>query len=240
MKVLISEDQPQLQTLMKLMMRKWGYEADIASNGLEAFNLAKENQYDVCIMDLKMPIMDGYKATKKIRNELSFLPILALTGNPVSEKEKCLKVGMDDFLKKPCNNSELRQKIAELTIKTIKLDIEHDKIKITKEMPMDSKHLQELRELDKKGLTKLTFTGSGHEFIVHKNVQNKISYDFIDQGQELSEFIDRSDDKPGLCHLYKANLLVNTRSLLPEELEERIREEDDILKKHISPVVQCH
>jgi hypothetical protein len=69
-------------------------------------------------------------------------------------------------------------------------------------------------------------------------VQNKISYDFIDRKQELSEFIDRSDDKPGLCHLYKANLLVNTRSLLSEELEERLREEDELLKKHLSSVVK--
>ena len=65
MRVLISEDQAQFQTLMKIMMRKWGYETDIASNGLEAFNLAKENQYDICLMDLKMPVMDGYEATKK-------------------------------------------------------------------------------------------------------------------------------------------------------------------------------
>jgi CheY-like chemotaxis protein len=73
-------------------------------------------------MDLKMSVMDGYETTNKIRNELPYLPILALTGNPESDKEKCLKTGMDDFLKKPFDISELRQKITDLTVKTIKLN----------------------------------------------------------------------------------------------------------------------
>jgi CheY-like chemotaxis protein len=150
MKVLISEDQPHLQTIMKSMMRKWGYEADITSNGLEAFNLAKEKQYDICIMDLKMPVMDGYEATNKIRNELPYLPILALTGNPESEKEKCFKAGMDDFLKKPFNISELQQKIIDLTVKTRQLNTEHEKFSIIKELRIDSEHFKELSKLNKK------------------------------------------------------------------------------------------
>ncbi len=69
---------------------------------------------------------------------------------------------------------------------------------------MDAEHEKELRELRKKGLTKLCIYGSGGEFtfIVDERVQNKISLDLIGKKQEISEFLDRSEDKPGLCHLY--------------------------------------
>jgi hypothetical protein len=73
--------------------------------------------------------------------------------------------------------------------------------------------------------------GLGHVFIVHKNIQNKISYDLIGEGKELSEFIDRSPTEPGRCHLYKANLHVTKDLFLPEELDEAMRREDAIAMK---------
>ena len=91
--------------------------------------------------------------------------------------------------------------------------------------------LQELRELKKKGLTKLKLVGLGYVFIVHKNIQNKISHDLIGECKELSEFIDRSPSEPGRCHLYKANLHVTKDLLLPEELSEEIRKENEIVAK---------
>jgi CheY-like chemotaxis protein len=179
MRVLISEDQEQLQTLMQLMMRKWGYESDAASNGLEAFFLAKNNHYDLCIMDLKMPVMDGYEATRKIRSELPFFPILALTGNPDSEKDDCMITGMDDFLRKPCDNNDLKQKIVELTVKPVKVEIKCEKMIISSDMPADKEELQELIELKKKGLAKYKLAGSETIFILNENIQENNLHDII-------------------------------------------------------------
>lgn len=97
---------------------------------------------------------------------------------------------------------------------------------------MDSEHFKELRELRKKGLTKLKIHGTGSEFtcIVDQRVQNKISHDLIGKKQELSEFLDRSEDKPGICHLYKDNFMVNTSYVLPDELEEHKEKEEIVLE----------
>ncbi len=96
---------------------------------------------------------------------------------------------------------------------------------------MNSKELKELRELKKKGLTKLKLVGLGRAFIVHQNIQNKISHDLIGENKELSEFIDRSSSEPGRCHLYKVNLHVTKDLFLPEELEEAARKEDVLAMK---------
>lgn len=96
---------------------------------------------------------------------------------------------------------------------------------------MNADELKELRELKEKGLTKLKLVGLDRSFIVHKNIQNRISYDLIGAGKEISEFIDRSPDEPGRCHLYKANLHVTKDLFLPDELEEAIRREEEIAAK---------
>ena len=82
---------------------------------------------------------------------------------------------------------------------------------------MNKEELQELMELKKKGLTKLRLVGTDAIFIVHKNIQNKISHDIIGEGKELSEFIDRSEKEPGKCHLYRVNLHVTKDIFTPEE-----------------------
>ncbi len=93
---------------------------------------------------------------------------------------------------------------------------------------MNPDELKELIELKKKGLTKLKIVGVGYTFVVHRNIQNKISYDLIGEGKELSEFLDRSEKEPGRCHLYKMNLHVTKDLFTPDELEEAIQREDRI------------
>lgn len=96
---------------------------------------------------------------------------------------------------------------------------------------MDAAELEELRKLKSKGLTKLKLLGTDYSFVVHKNIQNKISDDLVGEGKELSEFIDRSEDEPGRRHLYKANLHVTKDLFIPEELEEAIERENKIAEK---------
>ncbi len=96
---------------------------------------------------------------------------------------------------------------------------------------MNSEELKELIELKEKGLTRLKLLGLEHAFIVHKNIQNKISHDLVGEGKDLSTFIDRSPSEPGFCHLYKFNLHITKALFLPEELDEAIRKEDEVVMK---------
>lgn len=239
MKILIAEDNIHIQKANMAIMGNWGFDFDIVSNGMEAVEhaLNNEGEYDLCLMDIDMPLMNGYEATKIIRRRVKYFPIMALTGN-LTIGDNYWEAGMDDFLEKPYNLDKLFDKINELTVKTFKLEIKDTDIYFKKEMPMDAEHLKELRKLREKGLTKLCIRGTGCELIVDERVQNKISYDLIGKKQELSEFLDRSEDKPGICHLYKANFMLNTKYVLPDELDEYEKEEEAILKECKSKFVK--
>ena len=232
MKILIAEDDPMLQTMAGNIMNYWGFDFDMASNGVEAVDRARANQgeYDLCLMDIDMPVMNGMEATKIIRTELQYFPIMAVTGN-VNAQREFLAVGMDDYLGKPYSVHEIYQKINELTVKSVKIYKRQDQLLIRKEMPMDKNELNELKELDKKGLTKFSLIDTNYKFITHKNLQNKLSHDFIAKGKLLSEFLDRSPEDPGIVHLYAANLQANKRHIWPERLEELAEKEDKELEE---------
>lgn len=233
MKILVAEDDQGQQELIEMLMDDWGYEFDIASNGQKAVKLSKiyEGKYDLCLMDIDMPIMNGFEATTIIRRKMKYFPIMALTGNSIA-KDQCLEVGMDDFLQKPYYSGDLYDKINELTVKVVTLYKEQNHIILRKEIPVDPEELKELRNLDKKGLIKFSLIATGYKFIVHKNLQNKISHDFIAKRKLLSEFLDRSTDEPGIIHLYASNLHASKRHILPEVLEQLAQEEDEIMKDY--------
>jgi len=235
MNILIAEDNPFIQTLQSELMIEWGFSYDMASNGIEAVEYAKRNsgKYDLCLMDVEMPMMNGIEASKIIRRETPYFPIMAFTSN-AEYRPKCIEAGMDEFMEKLCLPDELLQTINELTTKLILINSNANNVSVQEITPMNHDELQELRTLKSKGLTKLKLVGLGHTFIVHKNIQNKISHDLIGECKELSEFIDRSPLEPGRCHLYKTNLYVTKDLFLPEELEEAIRREDEIAMKFVT------
>lgn len=110
-KVLIVEDQEVNIVLLKTMLHKFkdNLEIDAAINGKEAVQLVKSNTYNLILMDIQMPVMNGYDASRIIRNELKFTnPIIALTANVVKgEYERCIEAGMDDYLFKPLTKDKL-------------------------------------------------------------------------------------------------------------------------------------
>lgn len=112
-KVLVVEDIALNQLLMKTLLDDFGFERDIASNGKIAVEKIKENSYDIVLMDLQMPEMNGFEATEYIRNELkSNIPIIALTADVTTvDLEKCTAVGMDDYIAKPVDERVLYSKI---------------------------------------------------------------------------------------------------------------------------------
>ena len=110
-KILVAEDNKTNQAVVKLTLKKIGYECDIVENGLEVLEaLSKNCDYTIIFMDLQMPKMDGISAAKKIRETYGAKapPIIALTANAFSsDKIACREAGMSDFLTKPLNKTEL-------------------------------------------------------------------------------------------------------------------------------------
>ena len=120
--ILLAEDNLMNQLLAKKIFKKWNCKFDIADNGKIAVDKLLQTDYDIILMDMQMPEMDGYEATKYIRNHLpspkSTIPIIAVTAHAlVGEKEKCLALGMNEYIPKPFNQRFLYEKIKALTLK---------------------------------------------------------------------------------------------------------------------------
>ena len=111
-KILIAEDNDSNYILMTYILKKY-YQFERAKNGQEAVEMAEKGEYDIVLMDIKMPVMDGLEATKAIKESLPDLPIIALTANAFdSDRQLAMEAGCDDFLSKPVSS--------ELCLKTIK------------------------------------------------------------------------------------------------------------------------
>jgi len=117
-RILLAEDNVVNQKLaLRLLERKLGYKADLANNGKEVIESLERLDYDIILMDCQMPELDGYEATRIIRDLKSpvrdhKIPIIAMTANAMAgDREKCLKAGMDDYVGKPIKVDELAEAI---------------------------------------------------------------------------------------------------------------------------------
>jgi len=123
MKILLAEDNRVNQKLVVGLLEKWGHRVTISDNGLEAVKAFQTDPFDLLIMDVQMPEMDGLEATRKIREcELKtgqHVPIIAMTAHAMTgDREQCLQAGMDGYVSKPLRMHELYQAIANLFSKT--------------------------------------------------------------------------------------------------------------------------
>jgi signal transduction histidine kinase/CheY-like chemotaxis protein len=113
--VLVVEDNPVNQLVVKGLLSKHGYQVFSASNGVQAIEALEQQSFDLILMDCQMPIMDGFEATRHIRNlpsTVASVPIIAVTANAMSEdRHLCLEVGMNDYLCKPIDAQILNRKI---------------------------------------------------------------------------------------------------------------------------------
>ncbi|RLJ77316.1 ATP-binding protein [Pedobacter alluvionis] len=109
LRVLVVDDNAINQSLMQHLLLQWNVNFDIVSNGLEAIEQLSGQTYDLVLMDIQMPKMDGYAATQHIRDVLkSNIPIIAMTAHAMAgEREKCLSRGMNEYLSKPINEEKL-------------------------------------------------------------------------------------------------------------------------------------
>jgi PAS domain S-box-containing protein len=125
LRILVVEDNKINQFVVKQIISKWNANIEIVSNGREAIDMLMENDFDIVLMDLQMPELTGFDATKMIRSENSkvknsAIPIIALTADAFIEtKREVLQAGMDDFVTKPINQEDLFAKIVKYTSKKI-------------------------------------------------------------------------------------------------------------------------
>ena len=111
-KVLLVEDNPVNQTVIDAMLRGLGFDVSLATDGAQAIDCARNGLFAAILMDCRLPIVDGYEATRQIRQlpEYAQVPIIALTANALQgDRESCLRAGMNDYLSKPFKRMDLQQ-----------------------------------------------------------------------------------------------------------------------------------
>jgi CheY-like chemotaxis protein len=116
LQILLAEDNPVNQRLAVHMLEKMGHLVAVAQTGKEALDALRTGRFDLVLMDLQMPEMDGFAATREIRGAeqhgQGHVPVIAMTAHAMKgDREECLAAGMDDYLAKPINSEELRQVI---------------------------------------------------------------------------------------------------------------------------------
>ena len=118
LRIVLAEDNRINQQVAMRLLTKWGHSVTICGNGRDAIDAVASGSYDVVLMDMQMPIVDGIKATTEIRalaGGVGQIPIVALTAHAMnSDRDRCLAAGMDAYLSKPIRAQELAAVFAEL------------------------------------------------------------------------------------------------------------------------------
>ncbi len=149
-RVLLAEDNPVNQEVAKAMLQRMGLDMTIANNGQEALALIDRLSFDLVLMDCQMPVMDGFEASRRIRQReqtmgLNPLPIIALTANAISgDREHCLAQGMDDYLSKPFSQLQLNQTLSRWLPEKDSTPVESS---TSGKIEIDQQVIRQLREL---------------------------------------------------------------------------------------------
>ncbi len=126
-KILVVEDNEVNILLLRHLFKNWEVKYDLAGNGRQAIEKLKNRHYNIILMDIQMPVMDGYSAAMEIRENLGLkTPIIAMTAHALQgEREKCLGCGMNDYISKPVHELQLRDLILRYTgINPVSEDLE--------------------------------------------------------------------------------------------------------------------
>ena len=153
-KILLAEDDFDFGTILKQYLEISGFEVVWAKNGQEAFNVFKENQFDICVLDVMMPILDGFSLAKKIIDINPEIPFLFLTAKSLKEdKIKGLKLGADDYIIKPCEADELVLRIQNILKRSHLISIKSNEIIVIGNYKFDIENLQLIHDFKTQRLT---------------------------------------------------------------------------------------
>jgi len=135
-RVLVVDDGATNRKLVSLILRRAGVEVATAENGQVGVEMAGREHFDVILMDMQMPVLDGYSATRQLREQGSRVPIVALTANAmVGDDQKCREAGCTAYLTKPIDADRLVQLLAELLARKQAPDTEHDPTDTARHLP---------------------------------------------------------------------------------------------------------
>lgn len=111
--VLFADDSPDNQVIVSHMLKSAGANVAVVDNGQAVLDSLRERSYDVVLMDVQMPVMDGFEAVARIRNEGKTIPVIALTAHALrGDREKCLDSGFTDYISKPIEFSALLEQLS--------------------------------------------------------------------------------------------------------------------------------
>ncbi len=195
LRILLVEDNPINQRVANgILSEMWGHEVETASHGQEALDLLENNSFDVIFMDIQMPVMDGFTATKKIREieqETGIhLPIIAMTANAMKgDEERCLEAGMDGYISKPIKSEKLKEAILSV------LDSSDENEPAT-EIPIDRNETAEESESDVEQFDKQAFLESygENQAIIHELIE-MYNNDVPAMLENVKQAIDQRDSK---------------------------------------------
>ena len=153
-RILVAEDNLVNQKVAMRMLEKAGHRVDVANNGIEALAALKNASYDLVLMDMQMPEMDGYEATAEIRKmapEYRELPVIAMTANAMKgDREKCIAAGMDDYISKPVKPKGLLEMVQRWAgKKVIRPTVGMDRYPSDPDLPVDLKRFKDFTGGDK-------------------------------------------------------------------------------------------
>ncbi len=148
-RILVAEDNEINQSLLRHIFHQWQLSFDFANNGREALEKLQEKNYSLVLMDIQMPVMDGYTTTRQIRNTLhSNIPVIAMTAHALAgEREKCLSFGMNEYISKPVREEILFQLINRYTAPATTADAPAKTSALPSSIPYQVIDLQYMREI---------------------------------------------------------------------------------------------
>jgi signal transduction histidine kinase/DNA-binding response OmpR family regulator len=202
-KILAVEDNKMNQLLLRYIFQQWKLHLTIAKNGLEALEFLKMKEYDLVLMDIQMPELDGYDTVVYLRKQLNLqLPVIAMTAHALpGEREKCIQLGMNDYLAKPIIEKELISLLNKYLPENNVSDVTAEPVYID---------LKELRSI----------FGNNDQFV--KKILEQFLYQFPEEVDNLEKAADADDyiNVKRIAHSLKTTVTsVNTKSSLTLPLE---------------------
>ncbi|TAL26152.1 MAG: hybrid sensor histidine kinase/response regulator, partial [Frankiales bacterium] len=148
LRVLLAEDNVVNQRVAGLLLERLGYRHDVVGNGQEALDALHDRPYDVVLMDMQMPVMDGLEATRRLRADLPAERqprVVAMTANVLAEdREACLAAGMDDYLAKPVRREELAAALGRVAVEEVEPDPGDVAVAVDEDLAVDPSVLRSL------------------------------------------------------------------------------------------------